>query len=145
MSTILLAGVYLASSHYLAFALLGVNALVGASTNGPTFATTQTLVPARMRAMSVAIVLFFSNLIGLGFGPLGVGMLSDAFQPVFGQESLRYSLVLFCPGYLWCAWHAWRASSTASETAAHVDEDATAQAAAVGDAVESPPRAPGIA
>lgn len=122
MSTVLLGAVYLVSNYYLAFALLGINALVGASTNGPTFATTQTLVPARMRAMSVALVLFFSNLIGLGFGPLGVGMLSDAFQSLFGQESLRYALVLFCPGYLWCAWHAWRASSTASEMAAHVED-----------------------
>jgi MFS transporter, Spinster family, sphingosine-1-phosphate transporter len=120
MSTVLLGGAYLAPSHYIAFALLTMNSITGAATNGPIMATSQTFAPPEMRAISVALVLFFSNLIGMGFGPLGVGVLSDAFRPWLGDESLRYALVLFCPGYLWAAWHAWKASITAREVAAAV-------------------------
>lgn len=106
------ASVYLMPEHRLAFAALAVAAIGAASVNGPLFAATQTLVPPNMRAMSIAIVLFFSNLIGLGFGPLLAGALSDALRHEFGEESLRYALLAMCPGYFWCTWHLWRASRT---------------------------------
>jgi predicted MFS family arabinose efflux permease len=106
------AGVYLVPGWGLALGVLTLSAIGAAAVNGPLFAATQTLVPARMRAMSIAIVLFFSNLIGLGLGPLIVGMLSDALRPWLGHESLRYALLALCPGYLWCTWHLWRASRT---------------------------------
>jgi MFS transporter, Spinster family, sphingosine-1-phosphate transporter len=108
----LAATVYLASDYRVSFVVLAVYATAAACVNGPMFAATQTLVPARMRAMSIAIVLFFSNLIGLGLGPLAAGALSDALRAALGEESLRYSLLALCPGYLWCAWHLWRASRT---------------------------------
>jgi hypothetical protein len=65
-----------------------------------------------MRAMAIALVYFFSNLIGMGVGPLMVGALSDGLRPWLGEESLRYALMMLCPGYLWAAWHLWRASRT---------------------------------
>jgi MFS family permease len=104
------AGVYLAPDRYGAFAVLSLSAIGAAAVNGPLFAATQTLVPPHMRAMSIAVVLFFSNLIGLGLGPLAVGALSDALRPLWGDESLRYALLALCPGYFWCTWHLWRAS-----------------------------------
>jgi predicted MFS family arabinose efflux permease len=105
--------VYLAPNHYWAIASLCV-AIVGLSAvNGPILATIQTLVPGNMRATAIAIVLLFSNLIGMGLGPLATGALSDAMRPEFGEDSLRYALLILCPGFLWCAWHAWRASQTA--------------------------------
>src|SRR5690606_18402068 len=121
---VLTAVVYLSADKYLAFAALGISAIGGAATNGPIFSATQTLMPPSMRAVSVAIVLFFCNLIGMGLGPLAAGALSDALQPLFGADSLRYALVVFCPGYFWCAWHLWMASKTiASDVAAvHVEE-----------------------
>ena len=60
---------------------------------GPTFATTQSIVPPRMRATASAILLFVINLIGLGLGPQVVGILSDLLQGSFGIESLRYALL----------------------------------------------------
>jgi hypothetical protein len=39
-------------------------------------------------------MLLIGNLIGLGLGPLAIGVLSDFLEPRFGQESLRYALVL---------------------------------------------------
>lgn len=118
----LMLGVYLVPTYHMAFAVLALYAVVSAATNGPLFATTQTLVPPRMRAMSVAIVLFFSNLIGMGLGPLATGALSDLLRPLFAEESLRYALVMFAPGYLWCGWHAWQASRTAQGVAQTMSE-----------------------
>jgi MFS family permease len=113
--TLLWACLYLAPNHYLAFAALALVNLGGAACNGPLFAATQTLVPPHLRAMSIAILLLFSNLIGMGLGPLGVGALSDALSPMFGQDSLRYALLLLCPGSLWAAWHLWQASKDAQD------------------------------
>jgi MFS transporter, Spinster family, sphingosine-1-phosphate transporter len=106
------AGMYLASDYYLAFALMGLGALAAGIAIGPLFATIQTLVPERMRAMSIAIVFLCANLVGLGLGPLAAGVLSDAFRPWAGEESLRYALLVLCPGFLWCAWYLWRAGET---------------------------------
>ncbi len=106
------AGVYLMPQGSGALGMLTLSAVGAAGVNGPMFAATQTLVPAQMRAMSIAVVLFFSNLIGLGLGPLVVGIVSDATRAWFGNESLRYALLAMCPGYFWCAWHLWRAGQT---------------------------------
>lgn len=71
-----------------------------------------------MRSTSVAIIYLFANLIGVGLGPLAVGMLSDALRALLGHESLRYALLALCPGYAWGSWHLWRASkSVAGELA----------------------------
>ena len=104
--------IYLAPNPYLAFALLAVSAFGYFSTFGPTAAAVQTLVPERMRATAFAILYLFINLIGIGLGPLAVGVLSDAFRPWAGEESLRYALLSLCPGYFWVAWHIWSASRT---------------------------------
>jgi len=104
--------VYLSSSRYVAFALLGVGTLVANLFTAPLFAILQTLVPARMRALSVAGIFLFTNLFGIGLGPLAVGALSDAFRQWVGGESLRYALLTVCPGYLLGAWYLWRASRT---------------------------------
>jgi predicted MFS family arabinose efflux permease len=103
---------YLSPNKFCALGLLGLGQLSISASNGPLYATIQTLVPEQMRAVSIAIVLFFANLIGMGLGPLAAGALSDAFRPYFGEESLRYALMALSPGYLWCAWHLWRASRT---------------------------------
>jgi MFS family permease len=112
LNGVMLVCVYLASNQYWALAFLALSGLVHASTNGPIFATIQTLIPERMRAVSVALVLLFANLIGLGFGPMAAGALSDALRPALGEESLRYALLALCPGYLWCTWYMWRASQS---------------------------------
>ena len=102
-------GVYLTPSFPVAMGLLGIATLGGSMALGPLYATIQTLVPERMRAMAVAILFFFSNLIGIGLGPLAAGMLSDGLRPFLADESLRYSLLILSPGYFWGAWHLLRA------------------------------------
>lgn len=103
---------YLSPNKYLAFALFLAANVCGYALYGPLFATIQTLLPERMRAVSIAILYLFGNLIGMGLGPLATGMLSDAFQLWAGAESLRYSLIALTPGFFWAAWHLWRASQT---------------------------------
>lgn len=104
------AGMCLAPNHYLAFGLLAIATTGMYGTQGPLFATIQTLVPPPMRAMATALIYLFANLIGMGLGPLLAGALSDVFRPLAAEESLRYALLALCPGYLWAAWHVWRAS-----------------------------------
>ncbi len=104
--------IYLSSSYYLAFAWMGLSTLGGTTIVGPLYAMTQTLVPPRMRATATALILLFANLIGMGLGPLAVGVVSDALHPFFGTDSLRYALLTFTPGYLWASWHLWQASKT---------------------------------
>jgi MFS transporter, Spinster family, sphingosine-1-phosphate transporter len=120
--------IYLSHNEYLAYALMALSNLGGATLTGPVLATIQTLVPSRMRAMSIAIIYLFANLIGLGLGPLAVGVVSDALQPAFGQESLRYALLSMCPGFLWASWHLWRASKTVTHdlTSISVDQESIA-------------------
>lgn len=109
---VLLVGVYGAPDHGVSFGILAVYSVIAGAGNGPLFATIQTVVAPRMRALAVALMYLFTNLIGLGLGPLAVGLLSDALNPAVGQESLRFALLAFAPGYLWCAWHLFKASRT---------------------------------
>lgn len=103
---------YLVSNAYEAFVLTGLATSGVAAANGPLFGAIQSLVPERMRAVAIAIVFLFANLIGMGLGPLAAGALSDALRPWAGNESLRYTLLALCPGYAWGGWHLWRASGT---------------------------------
>jgi len=69
-------------------------------------AQAQSLVSLRMRAVASAIVLLLINTIGLACGPLLTGMLSDALEPTFGAESMRYSLLVVVVVILpWAGWH----------------------------------------
>jgi MFS transporter, Spinster family, sphingosine-1-phosphate transporter len=103
---------YLCPNAYLALGLMAIAAVGGYMINAPLFATIQTLVPEHMRAQSIALIYLCANFVGMGLGPLAAGALSDLFQPWAGGESLRYALLVLCPGYAWAGWHLWRASTT---------------------------------
>ena len=99
-----------------ALVLFFPGALLGGMYLGPTFAMTQTIVPPSMRAMASAVLLFIINIIGLGLGPQGVGILSDVLEPRFGIESLRYALltiVVVCAA--WSIFHYGMAARTLRE------------------------------
>jgi len=92
--------------------------LLGAFYLGPSFAVIQSRAPVQMRSLASAIMLFILNILGLGLGPQFVGILSDAFQPQFGQESLRYALLLLSFISVWGAWHYYLAGKALGEDAA---------------------------
>jgi predicted MFS family arabinose efflux permease len=107
---------YLSDDPMLAIFLAIPGAILGPMYLGPTFGMTQTLVPPAMRAMASAFLLFILNLIGLGLGPLFAGFLSDQLKPTYGEESIRYSLlILAVVGNLWSAFHYFMASRTLND------------------------------
>jgi predicted MFS family arabinose efflux permease len=72
----------------------------------PVLSQAQSLVALRMRATTSALVLLIINVIGLAFGPLLTGMLSDALGPTLGEESMRYALLIVTLAILpWAVWH----------------------------------------
>ena len=119
--------IYLSPTHYMALAMMALVAVGMNLVTGPLFATIQTLVPERMRAMSIATIYLVANFVGMGLGPLAAGIMSDALRPTFGDESLRYALVALCPGFFWAGWHLWRASQTVTrdlKAAQQTEQDA---------------------
>jgi hypothetical protein len=79
--------------------------LLGNFYQGTTFSQTQGLVGLRMRAVAAGVLLFILNIVGLGAGPLVVGLLADLLVPRFGTESLRYALLLCSVVNIWAAAH----------------------------------------
>ena len=69
----------------------------------PTASAIQHLVPAGMRALAAALLLFIINLIGLGAGSYAIGALSDHFATARGTESLRYAMLAGSGFYLLAA------------------------------------------
>jgi len=103
------AGAYLVSSPTLAALLLAVAAGAGLMYQGPAFAITQSLATPKMRASAAAILIFVISIIGLVFGPLTTGLLSDALEPRFGKDSLRWALFLVSLILAWAGLHFWLA------------------------------------
>jgi predicted MFS family arabinose efflux permease len=100
-----LAVVFLVDDFWLAIALYTIPAFFGGFYLAPTFSMIQSLVSLRMRALASSITLFMLNIIGLGFGPQLVGVMSDLFAPAYGNESLRMALFVLTFLNLWCAFH----------------------------------------
>jgi len=78
-----------------AFALTAaiVPTMLSATYLGPSYAMAQGMVPLRMRAQTIGILLFILNMIALGLGPATVGLVSDLLKPFVGTDSLRYALM----------------------------------------------------
>lgn len=112
---------YLVPNKYTALLLMTLGMLLAMSANGPVFACIQSLVNQGMRATAIALVYLVANLIGLGLGPLAIGIVSDMLTANYGDESLRYSLILFSPGYIWGGIHLWLASRKVEEFIAKTD------------------------
>jgi len=78
-----------------ALLILACAAVMNSVWYGPVFATVQGLVAPHQRATAAAVHLFIINLIGLGFGPLAFGALSDFLNVGMGlgpELGLRYAL-----------------------------------------------------
>lgn len=124
------AGAFFADSIplFLVLALIGQTAT--AIYVAPTFGTLNNMVEPRMRATAVAIMGVVNSLIGLGLGPVLVGVLSDfAAQSLYGVDSaqcaaqvtptcakggflgLQASLAVTALLFLWSAFHYWRAAA----------------------------------
>ena len=103
--------VFLTSNTYLALVCMFVPGFMQNIYLGNSIATTHNLVGLRWRSTSSAILFLILNIIGLGLGPFVVGLLSDMFDPSFGIESLRYSMLAVLPtACVWSSIHFYLAS-----------------------------------
>jgi MFS family permease len=98
--------IYLTDQTYLALMTTFITGMLFNAYLAPNLAITHSLVGLRMRAMSSAILFFILNLIGLGFGPMVIGFVSDMINPTYGIESIRYALLIVIPiSTVWSATH----------------------------------------
>jgi len=102
---------YLTPSTTIALVAACGPAAMGAAYLGSLYAMSQGMVPLRMRAQTIGILLFVLNMIALGLGPATVGFISDQLRPYVGDDSLRYALMTsMITGALgaFCYWRATR-------------------------------------
>ena len=88
---------------YLPGSRLGTLLLYGYPTFGfaiflaPCIAMTHALATVRMRAQACAILFFTLSIVGQSAGPQLTGLISDRLAARFGDDSLRYALLIMCP------------------------------------------------
>lgn len=61
---------------------------------GPVFAGVMAVAPVSTRAVATSILLFCSAMFGQAVGPLLVGVMNDLLEPTFGQEAIRFSMLI---------------------------------------------------
>jgi MFS family permease len=111
-----IAMVYIVNGPYWALGLSIIPGLLHNVYLGNTIATTHALVGLRMRALASAVLFLILNLIGMGLGPLFVGMLSDFLQPTFGNHSLRQAMLYLLPAVMtWSTLHFFLAARSLKE------------------------------
>ncbi len=105
----------LAESKTMAIVGINLTFFFGLFYSAPTFSTVQGLARPDMRALASALFLFIINLVGMGFGPVLSGWLSDLLEPKYGEESIRYALLIITIGNVWAAIHYLLAARTLPE------------------------------
>jgi len=124
VSTGLLAMMFMAKNSAMALLLFILPAATMNVYLAPVLAEAQGLVALRMRATTSALVLLIINIIGLAFGPLITGSLSDYLEPRFAEESMRYSLLIVTLVILpWAVWHYYNAGKWIDADLARATED----------------------
>jgi MFS family permease len=88
-------------------ALAGLGGLLVGGCIPSMFTALHAVCGTARRALAVAVLMFVMSLIGSGLGPIITGVLSDAWVPSKGTESLRWAMLaatLFLLPAAWCFW-----------------------------------------
>ena len=96
---------YLTTDLLTAILLTTITSFFGGFYLSVSFALNQSLLPPARRALGSALLLFCINIVGLGFGPQLVGILSDYFSADYGVDGLRYALIAVVSLNLWGCFH----------------------------------------
>ena len=96
---------YLTTDVLTAILLTTITSFFGGFYLSVSFALNQSLLPPARRALGSALLLFCINIVGLGFGPQLVGILSDYFSTDYGTDGLRYALIVVVSLNLWGCFH----------------------------------------
>jgi predicted MFS family arabinose efflux permease len=87
-------GTVVVSSGFTSLLMLSLAVLLWCLPSGALVASLYSVTMPRMRATAGAIQIFATSVLGIGLGPLCVGLLSDLLTPSFGSEALRYALLV---------------------------------------------------
>jgi MFS family permease len=90
--------------------LVPLGAFFMAFMQGPSVAAVQNLAAPEIRTQATAAFFFVTSALGMGFGPLSVGLFSDVLTPLFAEQAVRYSLLASLLFMLLGAILFWRAS-----------------------------------
>jgi predicted MFS family arabinose efflux permease len=93
LSVPLFAALLLVPHTGLMFVLVFASIFVSLSGQGPLMAGIQTIAGGEARAMAIALALT-AGVAGTTVGPFLAGWFSDAWQPQFGTDSLRYAMLV---------------------------------------------------
>lgn len=102
--------VYFAPSFTVALIALIIPSMLTNAFAAPTYATVQSVVPPQMRSTASAFLLLIMAVIGMGLGPQAIGLLSDAYVPAAGPESLRWAMVSLVVIKVLAAWRYYAAA-----------------------------------
>ncbi len=105
---------FLQTDWVTALIFLTIPGLFSATYYAPTYAVTQNLVTSRMRASAVSLVSLALNLVGMAFGPLVTGALSD----YFAARHFAGDYAALCPTKVATLGEACRSASTEGVRAA---------------------------
>lgn len=106
LSTPLFAVVFATDNSILAAVALFPAFMIGIFQGPASFATIQRVADVRVRATAVAVFLLITNIIGGALGPLFTGWLSDYFTAEYGNESLRWALLIVAVLFgFWSCFH----------------------------------------
>ena len=109
------AAIFLAPTVWVAVAFQALATFIAAAGGGVALSAIQSFAEPHRRATAISMMLFMTALVGLGAGPLLVGILSDYLTPRFGTESLRHALFLSAAALVWSGIHFALAARTARQ------------------------------
>ena len=106
---------YTTSNTTLALVMLIPPSFLGLMYQAPALALVQSLATPAMRATAGAILLFVINIVGLAMGPAVTGLVSDALEPRFGDDALRYAILITSLALAWSSLHFMLAARTVAD------------------------------
>lgn len=83
-----------------AILLFTIASFLGSWWAAPSYVAVQEVVPPKNRTLACAILLFVMNVVGFGLGPLIAGALTDAFTANYGDNAIRYALIITMSPYI---------------------------------------------
>jgi len=116
----------LAPNWQTSLALMTIPMITCTMYTAPSLALVQNLSPVKARATVTALLLLAFNLVGLGCGPLAIGMLSDALAARQMADPLRTALLATAPISVLAALGYFAVSRVVLRDAAAVTREATA-------------------
>lgn len=96
----------------------------------PIFAAVVNVVGERRRALAISVVLLGASLVGNAVGPSAVGLLNDLLAPRFGDNAIRYSMLIIAVTPVLAAVCFWRAAELYADAAGAGPEGPAAELSA---------------